>query len=254
MLHKRRHTKITAILTAFLLTAAPAMSQADSEPKPFAVIELYTSEGCSSCPPADTLFAEITSAARQSKSRIFPLSFHVDYWNNLGWEDPFSRKEFTRRQHRYAAVHNSDRVYTPQMIVNGKYGFAGYNLDVAQRTIDRSLAEPAGVNVRIEPLPQTDLSRMTVRYTADGNITKKQIFVALVERDITNFVRLGENSGRFLKHQNVVRAFQNVELKASTGEVILQIPEGVKMENTSVIAFVQDPKSMEIVGAVNFDL
>src|ERR1700761_4599853 len=118
---------------AGLLTAAAAvllvwfssvtMAQSDSHPSQTstacAVVELFTSEGCSSCPPADAALAEIVADARKSGAPIFPLAFHVDYWNNLGWTDRFSDPAYSRRQSDYARARKADDLYTPQMIVNG---------------------------------------------------------------------------------------------------------------------------------------
>ena len=100
--------------------------QSDNETgTPFAVVELFTSEGCSSCPPADNLLGEIVKDAQKGQQRVYCLSFHVDYWNSLGWRDPYSDPAFSRRQREYARAFESVQVYTPQMVVNGSTGFVG---------------------------------------------------------------------------------------------------------------------------------
>src|SRR5207244_447517 len=94
-------------------------SAAQSQDKSFAVVELFSSEGCSSCPSADLLVSRLTTWARKNNRNVYPLIFHVDYWNNLGWRDVFSNQEFTQRQRNYAQIFKEQGVYTPQMIVNG---------------------------------------------------------------------------------------------------------------------------------------
>ena len=124
---------IILLMTAFNI----AFAQADSS-KPFAVVELFSSEGCSSCPPADALLRQITSYARDNHQRIYTLSFQVDYWNNLGWTDPFSSPQFSERQRQYAGV-LSGGVYTPEMIVNGQEAFVGSDADKAKQSTDHYL-------------------------------------------------------------------------------------------------------------------
>src|SRR5438045_1264832 len=110
------------ILGAVVLVMSAGQAWAS---EPFAVVELFASEGCSSCPPADNLLAELTQQAHAQGRQIFTLSFQVDYWNNLGWVDPFSSAQFTQRQYQYANTLETSSVYTPQMIVNGQYAFVG---------------------------------------------------------------------------------------------------------------------------------
>ena len=101
--------------------------------RPFCCRELFSSEGCSSCPSADLLVSKLTTWARENKEPVYPLIFHVDYWNNLGWRDVFSSKEFTQRQNMYARIFKDQGVYTPEMIVNGSDAFVGSD----QRTITK---------------------------------------------------------------------------------------------------------------------
>jgi hypothetical protein len=111
-----------AILTAVLLLAA---ATAFARPAPFAVVELFTSEGCSSCPPADRLLARIADEAAHSGQPVYALAFHVGYWDRLEWSDRFADPAFSRRQERYAAALGMPAVYTPEMIVNGRASFVG---------------------------------------------------------------------------------------------------------------------------------
>src|SRR5271167_1475342 len=131
--------------------SAHSLAQSSGSPHqggaPCAVVELFTSEGCSSCPPADAALAEMAANARKSGAPVFALAFHVDYWNYLGWTDRFSDAAYTRRQSDYARAFNTDQVYTPQMIVNGVDQFVGSDRDAAKRAIDAALAKPAPATV-----------------------------------------------------------------------------------------------------------
>jgi len=103
--------------------------------KPFVLIELFTSEGCSSCPSADKNLEKIAAQAKASGQNIYTLSYHVDYWDYLGWKDPYATKQFSDRQRAYASQFKSSRIYTPQMIVNGKTEFVGSNQKTSQQAI-----------------------------------------------------------------------------------------------------------------------
>jgi len=118
--------------------------------KPFAIVELFTSEGCSSCPSADQLLIDLTHQAKKKNQRIFPLSFHIDYWNGLGWVDPFSLPKFTHRQRQYAKSAGTYEVYTPQMYVNGTNSFIGSDRSKAHRFINESLKQPAQTAIHLK--------------------------------------------------------------------------------------------------------
>ena len=118
--------------------------------KPVAVVELFTSQGCSSCPPADALLRKIHEYAEENKLPVYVLSFHVDYWNRLGWTDPYSDPTYTQRQRAYARHFGTDRVYTPQMIVGGEREFVGSNGKQAGVALQESLQASARVKVSVE--------------------------------------------------------------------------------------------------------
>ena len=112
---------------------------------PFVVVELFSSEGCSSCPSADLLVSKLTAWARKNNEPVYPLIFHVDYWNNLGWRDVFSRPEFTERQRTYSNIFRDQGMYTPQMVVNGSDAFVGSDQGQLQKDLNRELSKPASV-------------------------------------------------------------------------------------------------------------
>ena len=129
---------------------------------PFVVVELFSSEGCSSCPSADLLVSKLTAWARQNNEPVYPLIFHVDYWNNLGWRDVFSRPEFTQRQTTYAHIFRDQGVYTPEMIVNGSDAFVGSDQEKLQKDLDRELSMPASVTLHISFVKQDGPSHCQV--------------------------------------------------------------------------------------------
>ena len=233
------------------------LSSADGEGSmmPFAVVELFTSEGCSSCPSADRLLSEITAKALKNDQRIFPLSFHVDYWNYIGWKDPFSDRAYSNRQRSYSRAFGSRGIYTPQMVVNGIAGFVGSDRSRAQTSIDTALKYPAmvGVVLRTEALDSPDV--LVVEYELSEVPNGVVLNVALVERGLIREVTRGENAGRTLHHDNVVRIFETVNPgNGGKGRVELKPHVSVARENSAIIAFVQDPKTMAILGSAIIEL
>jgi hypothetical protein len=215
--------------------------------EPFAVVELFTSEGCSSCPPADKLLRDMTEYAEQTLKPIYTLSFHVDYWNQLGWIDPFSKNEFTQRQHRYAKAFQNDSVYTPQMVINGEEGFVGSDRPRALKAADDSLLKERGISLNLS-LQTIDLETAKILFNLSEIPTASVINIALVEKNLTSQVMKGENSGRILIHDHVVRLFQTQSLTDNKGEVTLHFEPEWKRENLSVIAYVQS-EDMKILTA-----
>lgn len=234
------------------MLAQPAAGRfAESGGNAFAVVELFTSEGCSSCPPADRLLAEIVAEANESGRRIFCLSFHVDYWNHIGWRDPYSNAVFSDRQRSYAQAFENGRIYTPQMVVNGRTEFVGSNRSIAERAITSALSEAVAVGLSLN-LVSSEPTEVVITYQVSELPKGAVVNFALVERGLFQEVKRGENSGRRLQHENVVRAFRTLSDK--NGSVALKVPAGVKLKNSSVIALVQDASTMKVLGAEALDL
>jgi hypothetical protein len=220
---------------------------------PFAVVELFTSEGCSSCPPADELLSELAAESDRDGKGVFALSFHVDYWNYLGWADPFSRPEFSERQERYARILGG-RVYTPQMIVNGREAFVGSQGGTARKTIGTALGQPASAAIALEPAGGEGRA-LEIGFRVTGHKAGDVLNIALVEKGLSVSVKRGENGGRILKHENVVRAFRIVRLDAQgSGTVKLEMQAGVRRENASLIAYAQQAESLRMLGAARTPL
>ena len=237
-------------------TAGPATGRAATNPAaagaggPVAVVELFTSEGCSGCPPADDLLSEIVAESRATDRRVFPLAFHVDYWDDIGWPDPFADPAFSRRQRAYARAFRSDQVYTPQMVVNGAVGFVGSDRAKATREIAAALEKEPAVRVTLAVEDGAKPGTIVVTYATTPTAPDRVLNVALVERGLSVTVRRGENAGKVLRHDNVVRAFQTRPLGDDhRGRVELAVPAGVLAGNASVVGYVQDGRSMAISGA-----
>jgi hypothetical protein len=222
------------ILFAFLMLA-PIVSF--GQVKGFAVVELFTSEGCSSCPPADKLAA--ATLTEYAGRDVYILAFHVDYWNRLGWKDIYSSHDWSARQENYEGKLGLDGAYTPQVIVNGKTQFTGSDSRALHAAINIGLASNAP-NAILLKSSHTASSSIDIAYTLTGSVNGKQLLVALVQKNAISNVKSGENAGHLLKHVNVVRGLQTVALGTKTaGHLTLDIPVGLSMQDCTTIAFLQ---------------
>lgn len=236
-----------ALATVPLATVS-AQEAASKSPSPV-VVELFTSQGCSSCPPADRLLVGLDEIAKKHRLPVYCLSFHVDYWNSLGWRDPYSSEQFTQRQRRYAAVLKARGIYTPQMIVNGETEFVGSRARDAQQAIESRLAAPTKVALEINAQWSSDKSNVSIDYQLAELPPKTLLNMALVQGSAKNSIPRGENAGRELAHVQVVREFQTIPLKSNSGKTTLKVPAALSSDKLSVVAYVQDARSMAILGA-----
>ena len=255
----RAAAAVSLAVAAVALGSTPTRA-GDTAPPRFAVVELFTSEGCSSCPPADKLLGDLASQARTEGRAIYFLAFHVDYWDQLGWKDPFSSASYSSRQSAYARAMHSQRIYTPQMIVNGTEELVGSDRSRAVHAIDAALARASGAKVTLQILagdpwpqgsgPTATGTAATVRFSVAGGATSCVLHVAAIEGGLVSSVSRGENSGRVLRHENVVRSFVTLPLSSGhDGTLTLALPPGATADNTSIVGYVQDPSTMAILGA-----
>jgi hypothetical protein len=216
------------------------------------VVELFTSEGCSSCPPADKVLQELADDDRLA-SRVLPLSFHVDYWNYIGWTDPYSSKTWSKRQEGYARE-LSGRLYTPQMVVDGTTETVGSRRGEVREMIDEALRRPVPGTVSVEAGPAGDGLRVRVAADLAASADRgAELVLVVYENDLASSVDRGENAGRKLTHDGVVRHLERlgaVEPGASAErETTITVGKGWKSANVGVAAFLQDPETLRIVGA-----
>lgn len=233
--------------------SSAALPGDDGEPASFAVVELFTSQGCNSCPRADRALARLVEES--DGHSIFPLEWHVHYWDYLGWADPYALPEAAARQRRYSQMLNSG-VYTPQMVLNGRSIVRpAQDYDLVRSAAFAALGpKPAAAGA----LPRVQLSAAShdgqivrVRYRATGVPAGCALTVAAVQHAAENFVPHGENGGRTLSHRNVVRGFATVYLQPgeSAGQVRITLPQLLTPDGGSLIAYVQRQATLGIVAA-----
>lgn len=218
----------------------------------FALVELFTSEGCSSCPAADKLLGELYAEYHKSNQPVYALAFHVDYWDYIGWKDSFSNKDFSQRQYRYGEAFNLQSVYTPQMIINGSEEFVGSNRTKAADRIESALKQPGPISITLSTVAISNRS-LKVGYSISEIPQGTELNFALAERGLVRNILRGENDGRKLEHENVVRSFKTIAPRPN-GEIMIEIPDEVNPDNSSVVAYLQNAKTMQILAAMNLDL
>ena len=221
------------------------------------LVELFTSEGCSSCPPADELLMRLVQTQPVPGAQIVALSEHVDYWNRLGWKDPYSSAEFTERQNGYARAFGSEDIYTPQMIVDGGVAFVGGSENKAREAIAATARLPkAVVEIKLSDKRDGGTLRFVIRVASSSDFkpgAEAEVLLALTEDGLRSDVSRGENAGRKLAHTAVVRKLVTLgSVKLSDGNVFTAEP-GVnrewKRDRLRAVAFVQERTSRRILGA-----
>lgn len=194
---------ITFFIVFNISTATAAECIARSKDKTIPLLELYTSEGCSSCPPADKWISQI----KHDKTKVTPLAFHVDYWDYIGWKDKFSKSEYSDRQRKIAAFGGTGFVYTPQFVFNGR-DFKGWDDSRLNSAINEVQNSAAQANLSISVITEAN-GGLTLKTHAESlnpdQLNTTDIFVALYENGLLTNVQAGENAGRQLKHDYVVR-------------------------------------------------
>ena len=253
------HAPKSIIIAIAIILAGASFVHADDDEttdrnavngKGFAVVELFTSQGCSSCPPADQLLAAVADLGARNGLQVICLSFHVDYWNRLGWNDPYSNPRYSDRQRSYATALGTRRIYTPQMVVNGTTEFVGSQRADANVAISQALRQKptAQITLRIEPNRTNET--VVVHYKVTGNTEGHVLNMALTHTPPPNEVPKGENAGRTLSHVNVVRSFKTVTLSQPIGTIILDVPDECDPVSAGICAYVQHEKTKAISGAI----
>ncbi|HKD81834.1 MAG TPA: DUF1223 domain-containing protein [Candidatus Angelobacter sp.] len=243
---------------ALLLTAALSVSALigkgdDAKPQKTVVVELFTSEGCSSCPPADELLGHLRQDLAAKNVQVIPLGFHVDYWDSQGWKDRFSSADFTRRQELYARSLNSKNgPYTPQMVIDGTSDVVGNSSQVEQ-LITREASQPEVVMVSLSP-QGTDHLSVAVKAPPSS---KGNVILAITEDNLSTHVGAGENNGHTLHHAAVVREFHQLgQLHDGTftKDVPVKLKSDWKRADLRAVVFVQENPVGKIDGAASVAL
>jgi hypothetical protein len=231
------------VIVAFVIIALISRGKIPPKTRPgkaggrgFAVVELFTSEGCSSCPPADQLIGKIQNES-QGKP-IYILAYHVDYWNRLGWADVFSDHEYSKRQIQYEKWLKITSIYTPQVIINGSSEFVGSDESAIRSAIQGELDK-----------------ELNISYQAGIELKGNILSLVLVEKFAKSKVQKGENAGRTLAHVQIVRKLQMELLTGSeTRKTIIELPPGLNNQNCEVLGLIQSSKNGQMLAAAKADI
>jgi hypothetical protein len=233
----------------------------ETDPRPV-IVELFTSEGCSACPPADMLLIQLQQSQPVPGAKIIALGEHVDYWNRLGWADQFSSAELSERQQAYSAALGNESAYTPQMIVDGRRDIVGGNQARVLNTIAKSARAPKASIVisRSDATNETDSETLTLHVRVDGldrtkSHTRADVWLAITEDDLESNVVRGENSGRRLRHTGVVRQMRIIgrvepdQVATFTSDPDVTLRPEWKRGKLNAVVFIQEHRGMRILGA-----
>lgn len=238
---------------AFTSFTRPTESSNGSEGKmmdegvyePIVVLELYTSQGCSSCPPADALLDKVK---KEYQDDVFALSYHVDYWNYIGWKDPFSKSEYAEKQRAYNIKFRNRSNYTPQVVVNGQEHFVGSSTSKMYTKINAYREVKAENQVKISEVQAADHS-VNFQYEIAGNTDGKRLRAILVLDQRTTEVKRGENRNRTLRNSNIVVAEKMISAKAGKASAYMTIPEAVDPTESIQLMLLVENDTYDITGA-----
>jgi hypothetical protein len=250
---KARSLFLGVATAAGFLSSILAQSPSVTTTKPAVVAELFTSEGCSSCPPADALLAQMDGKI-YAGALLIVLSEHVDYWNHDGWHDPFSSEQWTQRQNDYNQRFHLDSVYTPQMVIDGAQQVNGSSGPQIAHALEAAAAQPGKLQIIIADASwDSDVLHANVSVSDLSPQTAKGItlYVVLADDEDTSNVAKGENSGRTLKHVAVVRILQKISSLHGpySGPIEIKLPHGVTRSKMRLIVFAQKGQNGQIFGA-----
>jgi len=255
-----------------VLALAAASRGARAAPATPIIIELFTSEGCSDCPPADALLEKLIASPPISGVEIIGLGQHVDYWDRLGWKDRFSSAALTERQQLYQRRFKTESIYTPQMVVDGRAEFVGSDTNAARRAIERALMSPHGV-VRIDTDSDVgrpfkggpdagDAKSVALQVTVSdlprlGPGERADIVAAVTEDHLRSDVKRGENHGRMLTHAAVVRymaAIGQASDGVSSARADIPLAADWQRDQLKMVAFVQEQRGRRILASASVSL
>ncbi|TGD56590.1 DUF1223 domain-containing protein [Flavobacterium humi] len=235
----------SAPLLLALLFGIQAFGQEKTAKKGFALLELFTSEGCSSCPPADALMGKIQKEYKDNT--VYVLAYHVDYWDRLGWKDIFSNAAYTKRQYQYSNWLGEEQVYTPQVIVNGKSGHIGSQETIIKNAISAALAKPSVAEVHLDASVANHT--LLVSHWVKGTSKNSRLLLAIVQKSAKSNVKRGENAHRVLSHFQIVHQLHSIAPGKEKGTTSLSLPKGFNTTDFEVVGFVQDLDNGAILGA-----
>jgi len=234
------------------LFVVPAQAQkcvARSGDRTTALVELYTSEGCSSCPPADRWLSQLGKTHRSEQ--VVPLALHVDYWDYIGWKDPYAKREFSQRQRRLSQLQRLALVYTPQVLLQGT-DFRSWGGAEFERAVGRITAQPARARLELEILaamPDALELRAQATLSDPAQHTDAALYVAAYENRLESRVSAGENRGGLLAHDHVALEWQGPYALGERRLKLALLPKA-KTADSGVVAFVQNQRTAEVLQAL----
>jgi hypothetical protein len=251
---------LLVLCSPFAAKTKAQTSAVDTGRKPV-VVELFTSEGCSSCPPADALLQQLQQQQPVAGVEIIALEEHVDYWNHDGWTDPYSSAEWTERQQDYVAMFKKDP-YTPELVVNGRSQFVGNDGRKAELEIEKAAG---GVKTEVKIAAGTPETKNSQRFTVSvGKLARNavgdvaEVWLAVTEDGLQSSVSLGENAGHVLHHTATLRSLHKIGVADANGtsmsfagDPVVKFNSHWNPQNLRVMVFVQEKKSREILGAAS---
>ena len=227
---------IAGMVAAGWIALAGAVSAQDNP----VVVELFTSQGCSSCPPADAILAELSD-----RDDVIPLALHVDYWDYIGWKDAFAQNAFTKRQKAYARTGGWKMIYTPQMVINGEDDVVGSRPMKLSKLIRKHAEQPAHVSLSVT----RDGDAIVIRAEALQAMRPCDVHVVRYDPAEEITITRGENAGHTLTYTNIARRWDVVARWDGQGPYEGRVTVGA---DTPVVVLVQDPKDGHIVAAARF--
>lgn len=226
---------------ALVLPAVVALSTAARAEEPV-VVELFTSQGCSSCAPADRLLAQLANRAD-----VIALSLHVDYWDYLGWRDTFAKPKFTKRQYAYRDAWNKNVIYTPQIVVHGRRAVPATDVQAVDAAIKQAESAPAPIDISIRP----ENGMLKCRIAPGHNPEPGTIWIAKYTLSATVDIKRGENAGRTMTYRNVVNSLMRMGKWSGSAVQEVEMPQPDPGEGVAV--WVQNGKAGPIQGAAKLD-
>lgn len=223
------------------------------------VVELFTSEGCSSCPPADDLIARLqASQSGREGEPVILLAWHVDYWDHLGWADPFASAEHTQRQRTVCRRLESRSLYTPQAVVNGRTHFVGSDEKALNAALRATSNHESATSVTLSAMPGSRPGSYELRWKVLGTPEPKadlQVDAILTEDELVSHVERGENAGRTLRHVGVVRAAQVRRLaQGGEGRTVLVAPDGFRAGRARAVVVIREEDGVGVLAAASVPL
>ena len=249
----------TAILAWGSVNGGASQSKSSLAAREPVIVELFTSEGCSTCPPADSLLEELDARQPVGSAEVIALEEHVTYWDQQGWKDPFDSQTWTERQYDYSGSLRNGSPYTPEMVVDGTAGFVGSRGVTASKEIEKAAAiKKSKVEITEVSLAGNKTLELKVRVDRLLSITPKdkpEVILAITEMGLQSSVEAGENSGKELHHSAVLREMKVLGVAGKNGQEgfeaqpIVKLDSKWKRENLRAIVFVQEKKSRRVLGA-----